>query len=270
MKRSQRRAREGSSEWLPDDYRSLQRHYQLRNGRELVCDLEKYRQLHGTHLVDLGSGTGELTEEIRRKVGESGRVLGVDADVGMVARARERSGCEFVAADFREWLGTQNDGRWDIVFSNAALHWLESIAELKAVLSDVKRISRSRSRGGGLLAARFSLCENGASGKDLLESVLREFYGSPSRVHRSPFAYHGSIRTVEEAGFRLLMHRRRQFRMFKDTDMEIAWILKSQPLARYVDRGDMERFKRACADAWHEKAATLWADHVVIIAERDG
>ena len=58
--------------------------------------------------------------------------------------------------------------------------------------------------------------------------------------------------------------------MFEEVDMEIAWILKSQPLARYVDRGDMERFKRACADAWHEKAATLWADHVVIIAERDG
>ena len=60
MNRSQRRVREGSSEWLPDDYRSLQSHYQLRNGTELVCELEKYRQLHGTGLVDLGSGTGEL------------------------------------------------------------------------------------------------------------------------------------------------------------------------------------------------------------------
>ena len=214
MKRSQRRAREGSSQWLPDDYRSLQGHYQLRNGRELVCELEKYRQLHGTHLVDLGSGTGELTEEIGRKVGSSGRVLGVDADEGMVARARQHSGCEFVVADYREWLGTQSDDRWDIVFSNAALHWLESVAELKAVLSDVKRISIR----GGLLAARFSLCENGASGKDLLDSVLREFYGSPSRVHRSPFTYRGSIRAVKEAGFRLLMHRRCRFRMFEEVD----------------------------------------------------
>ena len=52
MRRSQRRAGEGSSEWLPDDYRSLQRHYQLRNGRELVCELEKHGQLDGKHLVD--------------------------------------------------------------------------------------------------------------------------------------------------------------------------------------------------------------------------
>ena len=115
MQRSERRTLEVSSEWLPDDYRSLQRHYQLRNGRELVCELEKYRQLHGTHLVDLGSGRGELTEEIGRKVGSSGRVLGVDADEGMVARARQHPGCEFAAADFREWLGTQNDGQSDIV-----------------------------------------------------------------------------------------------------------------------------------------------------------
>ena len=60
--------------------------------------------------------------------------------------------------------------------------------------------------------------------------------------------------------------------MFKDTDtdMEVAWILKSQPLGRYVDRGDIGRFKQACADAWQEKPATLWADHIVIIAERGG
>lgn len=263
MNRSQRRVREGSSEWLPDDYRSLQSHYQLRNGRELVCELEKYRQLHGTRLVDLGSGTGELTEEIRGKVGSSGRVLGVDADEGMIARAREHSGCEFVVADLLEWLGAESGDRWDIVFTNAVLHWLGSVDELSAVFKEVKRIIGR----GGILAARFSLCDNGESGKKLLESVLREFYGAPSRVDRSPFTYRGCSRAVEEAGFRLLMHRRCRFRMFHDADMEIAWILSSQPLGRYVDCADMPRFKRVCAETWRRMAAPLWADHVLMIAD---
>ena len=257
---------EGSSEWLADDYRSLQRHYQLRNGRELVCELEKHGQLDGKHLVDLGSGTGELTEEIRRKIGSSGRVLGVDTDVGMVERARKHSGCEFVVADFREWLGTQSDDRWDIVSSNAALHWLESVAELSSVLMEAERVLRS----GGFFTARFSLCGNGASGKELLESVLREFYGASRRVHRSPFTYRGSIRTVAEAGFRLVMHRRCRFRMFEDVEMEIAWMFASQPLRRYVKSADMERFKRVCAERWRAGRAVLWADHIVMIAEAGG
>ena len=77
-------------------------------------------------VVDLGCGTGELTLRLAEWLPGS-RVLGIDTSEEMLAKAREleRPGLHFERRDLRAL-----EGRWDLVFSNAAIHWAEDHREL--------------------------------------------------------------------------------------------------------------------------------------------
>jgi trans-aconitate 2-methyltransferase len=72
-------------------------------------------------VVDLGCGPGELTRELHRKLGAR-QTVGVDSSPAMLEKARPLAGqgLDFRAAD----MATFSDGPWDLVFSNAALHWV--------------------------------------------------------------------------------------------------------------------------------------------------
>lgn len=76
----------------------------------------------GMACVDLGCGTGELTAQLHAKL-QAASTLGIDNSPAMLAKAAsfEADGLSFEAAD----LVTYEPGRrFDLVFSNAALHWL--------------------------------------------------------------------------------------------------------------------------------------------------
>jgi trans-aconitate 2-methyltransferase len=72
-------------------------------------------------VVDLGCGTGELTAKLADGLPES-NVLGVDSSEQMLARARvnERDGLRFERRSIEEI-----EGRWDLVFSHAAIQWVD-------------------------------------------------------------------------------------------------------------------------------------------------
>ena len=75
----------------------------------------------GLHVVDLGCGTGELTAQLAEALPGSS-VLGLDSSPRMLERAQqfERAGLHFEKGDLRD-LG----GRWDLVFSHAAIQWAD-------------------------------------------------------------------------------------------------------------------------------------------------
>lgn len=94
----------------------------------------------GIRVVDLGCGTGDLTR-LLQAAAEGLTVEGVDSSSTMIARARanERDGIRFVLGD----LATYGEaGEYDLVFSNAALHWVEGHVEL------VPRLLRLARPGG--------------------------------------------------------------------------------------------------------------------------
>ena len=80
------------------------------------------------HILDVGCGDGKVTAEIARAV-PRGRVLGVDASPEMIGFAQKsfpkskNSNLKFQFCDARK-LGAV-EGNFDIVFSNAALHWVD-------------------------------------------------------------------------------------------------------------------------------------------------
>jgi trans-aconitate 2-methyltransferase len=86
----------------------------------------------GMRVVDLGCGPGELTAHLHRALGAR-ETIGLDASRAMLERtaALTGSGLSFVEGDIGAFAG---EG-FDLVFSNAALHWVPDHAPLLARLA---------------------------------------------------------------------------------------------------------------------------------------
>jgi trans-aconitate 2-methyltransferase len=78
-------------------------------------------------VYDLGCGAGNVTRLLRARWPEAD-LTGVDASAAMLATAATAaSGIHWVQADLRQWA----PGRpTDLIYSNAALHWLDDHATL--------------------------------------------------------------------------------------------------------------------------------------------
>jgi trans-aconitate 2-methyltransferase len=88
--------------------------------------LARLRPVAGEHILDLGCGTGRLTQEILDGMGE-GRVVGADRSASMLAVARTSASLHTRPAP----VYVQADGTalpfarvFDAVFSAATLHWI--------------------------------------------------------------------------------------------------------------------------------------------------
>ncbi len=89
-------------------------------------------------VVDLGCGTGETTHDLHQRLAAR-QTLGIDRSPAMLERA-----AAFGAAGLRFTLGDiatfSADRAYDLVFSNAALHWVPEpdkvLARLTAALGD--------------------------------------------------------------------------------------------------------------------------------------
>jgi trans-aconitate 2-methyltransferase len=72
-------------------------------------------------VVDLGCGAGNVTAILRQRF-PAAAVLGVDGSDSMLAKARLAApDCQFQQGDFATWTP---DAPPDLIFSNAALHWV--------------------------------------------------------------------------------------------------------------------------------------------------
>lgn len=88
-------------------------------GTKLIAELN----LDGSeHVLDLGCGDGTLTGQIEEILPE-GDVLGMDASQGMIDAAlpKAQSNLQFRRLDIND-LDFEN--QFDVVFSNATLHWV--------------------------------------------------------------------------------------------------------------------------------------------------
>ena len=71
--------------------------------------------------VDLGCGAGNVTAILHQRF-PGAAVLGVDGSEEMLAKARAAApGCRFEQGDFATWTPAVPP---DLIFSNAALHWV--------------------------------------------------------------------------------------------------------------------------------------------------
>ncbi|MEQ8398840.1 methyltransferase domain-containing protein [Thalassobaculum sp.] len=103
--------------WDPAQYLKFADH-RLRPALDLLARIDAATP---RRVVDLGCGTGNVTAILAQRW-PAATVGGVDASETMLARAREEHpALSFVAADVATWAA---DPAVDVLYSNAALHWL--------------------------------------------------------------------------------------------------------------------------------------------------
>ena len=117
----------GAYQWDSEDYA---RHSgeQQKWARELIAKLS----LDGSEtILDIGCGDGKVSAEIARQL-ERGSVTGIDSSPAMVELARRRFPADvhrnlsFGLLDAGHLLDADHfSSRFDIIFSNAALHWVK-------------------------------------------------------------------------------------------------------------------------------------------------
>jgi trans-aconitate 2-methyltransferase len=96
-------------------------------GNKIISELD----LKGDeHILDLGCGDGVLTAELAKFVPD-GLVLGIDASQGMIEAARKLSSknLEFRLQDIDDLDYSEE---FDLIISNAALHWVKDHNQLLA------------------------------------------------------------------------------------------------------------------------------------------
>ena len=95
-------------------------------------------------VIDLGCGAGNVTTILARRY-PGAEVTGVDASEAMLAKARAAApACRFVRADIATW---RPEAPPDLIYSNAALHWIGDHAALFPRLAAMLAV-------GGVLAVQ--------------------------------------------------------------------------------------------------------------------
>jgi trans-aconitate 2-methyltransferase len=127
--------------WDAEDYH---RHSRAQQGwaRQLM---ERLGLQGHEHVLDIGCGDGKVTAEIARRV-PRGLVVGIDSAPRMVAFAREHLPTETspnLRFEIMDARSLAFEGEFDVVFSNATLHW---VVDHRPVLAGIRRALRSGGR----------------------------------------------------------------------------------------------------------------------------
>ena len=107
-----------SSDWNPEQYGQF--HGERAQPFFDLLALVEHRP--GMRVVDLGCGTGELTRELHRRL-SARETIGIDNSPAMLAKSVSfvGDGLRLEQGDIGEFTSA---AEFDLVFSNAALHWV--------------------------------------------------------------------------------------------------------------------------------------------------
>jgi trans-aconitate 2-methyltransferase len=125
--------------WNPEQYDRFKEE-RSRPFYDLLALIEAAGERRTIRVVDLGCGTGDLTAVLHRELG-SKETVGVDSSSKMLEKSPTGDGAlRFEQGDIAAYAARRrgpSDG-FDLVFSNAALHWLSDhpalFADLRAML----------------------------------------------------------------------------------------------------------------------------------------
>lgn len=107
--------------WVPAQYEK----FSAERSQPFYDLLAMIRPTPGGRVVDLGCGTGTLTAQLHAHTGATS-TLGIDNSAAMLdeAAAHAGDGVAFEAGDIGAFGVGVGGGAFDVVFSNAALHWV--------------------------------------------------------------------------------------------------------------------------------------------------
>jgi trans-aconitate 2-methyltransferase len=187
------------SDWDPELYNRF-RSYRAEPFNAILARLELAQ---AEKLVDLGCGSGENTIELARRAAAA-HALGIDSSPAMIARANQAKDglppelgarLEFRVDDIR---AVQLPERYSLVFSNAALHWIN---DHRRALEACYRILRPGGKLVVQMPANYEETAQVTLTHLAAEQPWRELLGGvtvPSATVGSPDYY---ARMLDELGF---------------------------------------------------------------------
>jgi trans-aconitate 2-methyltransferase len=217
--------------WDPAQYLQFA-DQRTRPGLELLARLPDNAP---TRIVDLGSGTGHLTALLAQRWPEA-TVTGVDASTEMLAQAAaDHPDLTWLQADISTWSAEEPV---DLIFSNAALHWIDDhrtlFTRLRALLAP-----------GGVLAVQMpdnwaqpthripaEILDDGSWGEKASRSLLRD-----------RLADVGDYRRWLEPGS-IDLWRTTYYQALEGPDPVWNWVNGSvlRPVLAALDEADRDRF----------------------------
>jgi trans-aconitate 2-methyltransferase len=126
-----------SPDWNPEQYAR----FRDERARPFVDLLDLVQPRPAMRVADLGCGTGELTRELHHHF-DAVETVGIDNSPAMLAKsdAFAGDGLVFRAGDIAAFPAADEAGAYDLIFSNAALHWLPDhlalLTRLTSALTD--------------------------------------------------------------------------------------------------------------------------------------
>jgi trans-aconitate 2-methyltransferase len=176
---------ESTMTWNPDLYLKFQSE-RFAPFDDLMALVDKRENLR---VVDLGCGTGELTRRLADELPNSD-TLGIDNSAEMLdkAQAQARPGLKFELGDI-ETGSRQSLGEWDLVFSHAAIQWVENHETLVPQLLKMVRI-------GGQLAVQLPSNHNHLTHVALREIAQEE----PFKTALNGWYRLSPVLTIEQYG----------------------------------------------------------------------
>jgi ubiquinone/menaquinone biosynthesis C-methylase UbiE len=156
-------------------------------GRELRRRTVTLAQLlPGDQVLDVGCGAGTLALDVQRRVGSTGRVVGIDPGNEQIARARAKAARRHLPIEFQIGVIEQltfPDQTFDVVLSTLMMHHLPASLKRQG-LAEIARVLKP---GGRLVIADFTR--------------KQERVGLAARFHAGGSGLHELADLVTDAGF---------------------------------------------------------------------
>jgi len=152
----------------------------LRQRTMTLADLQP-----GETVLDVGCGTGTLAIEVQRRVGNEGRVVGIDPSAVQIARASAKAARHNVPVEFQIGVIEQlafPDQSFDVVVSTLMMHHLPASLKRQGLVE----ITRVLKPGGRLIIADFTR--------------KQERSGQAARFHAGGSSLHELATLVTDAG----------------------------------------------------------------------
>ena len=176
----------------------------------------------GMRAIDLGCGPGRLTAKLST-VWPGSTVIGLDSSGPMLAQAPAVDGVQFVNATIEQFAdGGAVDGTFDVVFSNAALHWVADHAQLIPKLV-------ARANAGGQLAVQLPTDDYNSA-----RSIFADVAGWRHQMATLDIVEYARI--LYKAGLEdLTVYEKVYPHVLADADAVLEWA-KGTALLPYLDR----------------------------------
>ncbi|MEN8113445.1 MAG: methyltransferase domain-containing protein [Actinomycetota bacterium] len=227
--------------WDPEHYLRFADHRE-RPGVELMARIPN---IEARTIVDLGCGTGNLTELLARRW-PAAKVIGIDSSPEMIDRAgRDHPELDWVIGDVAQW---EPEDPVDLIFSNATLHWLDAHASL------FRRL-RSQVSPGGVIAIQMP--DNWAAPTHRIPAEILDNGDWPDAA-RSALMRDRLNRPVEYARWlqpaAVDLWRTTYFQQLTGDDPVWNWVTGSmlRPVLAALDSDDRRRFSLACKERYRE------------------